>query len=83
MTDSVMNDIYRHTLNNRMEIAKSSMCGCISCKTVFAAAEVVDYIDAGLTALCPRCGIDAVIGDAAGAELTAELLAAMNKKYFE
>lgn len=34
MTDSVMGEIYRHTLGNRKEIAKSSMCGCISCKTV-------------------------------------------------
>ena len=83
MTDSLMNDIYRHTLNNRMEISKSSRCGCISCRTIFAATEVVDYIDAGQTALCPECGIDAVIGDATGVELTAELLATMNKKYFE
>ena len=83
MTDSVLNNIYRHTLHNRMEIAKSSMCGCISCRSVFAATEVVDYIDAGQTALCPECGIDAVIGDAAGVELAAEQLATMNKKYFE
>ena len=82
MRDRLLNNIYRRTLGNRKEIAKSSMCGCISCRTIFAATEVVDYIDAGLTALCPRCGIDAVIGDAAGVELTAELLAAMNKKYF-
>ena len=83
MTELEMDNAYRRTLGNRKEIAKSSMCGCISCRTIFAAAEVVDFIDAGQTALCPCCGVDAVIGDAAGVKLTAELLAAMNKKYFE
>ena len=34
------------------------------------------------TAWCPFCGIDAVIGDASGYEITEELLKEMNEVFF-
>ena len=37
--------------------------------------------DFARTAICPICGIDAVLGDAS-VEITAELLEAMNEYYF-
>ena len=36
----------------------------------------------GLTALCPRCGIDAVLPDAAPIKLTNDLLAEMHARFF-
>jgi hypothetical protein len=36
----------------------------------------------GVTALCPRCGIDAVLPSAVPVALTAELLAAMHAHWF-
>jgi hypothetical protein len=34
------------------------------------------------TALCPRCGIDSVIGDKAGFPITPEFLDEMNRTWF-
>ena len=36
-------------------------CSCFHCLTIFAAAEVVDWIDDGNTPLCPYCGSDALV----------------------
>jgi hypothetical protein len=49
---------------------------------VFLPAEITDWIDEGQTALCPRCGIDSVIGDRAGFELSPEFLSEMNRYWF-
>jgi len=35
-----------------------------------------------MTALCPRCGIDSVIGSASGYPITADFLLMMRKYYF-
>ena len=77
-----LKDTHLHTINNRGEIESSNNCGCISCRRIFPASEVEDYIDRGATAMCPYCDIDAVIGDASGIKITNELLAELNKKYF-
>jgi hypothetical protein len=36
-----------------------------------------------LTADCPRCGIDAVIGSASGFPITSEFLSSMNGRWFQ
>ena len=36
-------------------------CGCFYCLHVYAATEVIDWIDDGETPLCPHCGVDAVM----------------------
>ena len=36
----------------------------------------------GETALCPYCGIDAVIGDACGLDISPEVLKALHKIWF-
>lgn len=35
--------------------------GCYSCIRTFDAGEVVERTDDGATALCPHCGIDAIV----------------------
>lgn len=60
---------------------------------MYSPAEIVDWIDPapgmvaelgrrGQTGLCPYCGVDAVIGDAAGYPLTTEFLEAMRAQWF-
>lgn len=34
---------------------------CYYCMRRFKASEIKEWVDQGLTALCPRCGIDAVV----------------------
>jgi hypothetical protein len=73
---------------HRAEITASTHCGCFYCKSTFAPSEIVDWTDTdesgvGQTALCPRCGIDSVIGDNSGFPITADLLATMHQAWFQ
>ncbi len=53
--------------NHRAAVLAAARCGCFHCLAVFAPAEIDDWVDVpvgateGATALCPRCGIDAVL----------------------
>lgn len=61
-------------------------CGCFYCKSIYSASEVKEWCDndgrGDKTALCPKCGIDSVLGDATFVELTPELLELMNILFF-
>ncbi len=82
MISSGLSDIHQHTADHRDEILNSSRCFCIYCMHEFKSDEIDDWIDEGDTALCPHCGIDAVIGDASGFNLTPDLLHRLHKAYF-
>jgi len=48
-------------------------------------SAVIEWIEDsdGRTAICPRCGIDSVLGDASGFPVTdAAFLSAMNERWF-
>lgn len=86
---------HRHTTNNRAEIESSSLCGRRSCLEVFAPRGIVAWTGldissfddpapaSGETAVCPRCGNEALIGDRSGYPITAEFLNRMNQPWFE
>src|SRR5688572_5370679 len=62
---------HAHSSNHRAEILDSSVCGCFYCLATFPPVEIQDWVDEdsggqGQTALCPRCGIDSVIGGRSG-----------------
>lgn len=78
----ILEAVHRHTIRNRSEIEHSQNCACACCGRIFPADEVDIYIDNGFTALCPYCDCDAVLADAAGFRLTAELLNQLNEHYF-
>lgn len=86
-----MNDIleaaHKHSSKHREEVLASTTCGCFYCQTTFPPRAIKEWVDlgqnpAGETALCPNCGIDSVIGDAAGFPLTASFLANMHQRWF-
>lgn len=72
------------------KIKSSKRCGCFYCKGKFAPSEITRWQNelptspkgAGKTALCPKCGIDAVLPESADHEITDELLEAMHVKWF-
>ena len=71
-------------MNNEPALHKSEICGCFHCLKIFDPYEIEDWIqDQELTALCPYCGIDAVIADVSGYPITREFLAAMEKYWFD
>lgn len=82
MTTQELHNIHEHTFHNRQEISRSKICGCIACCAIFSAIEVDEYIDDNQTVLCPRCMVDAVIGDAAGYKLSKNFLTELNQTFF-
>ncbi len=86
---------HRHTSNNQAEIEASRLCGCCCCMQIFPPSEIVawggldvsnfdnpDSFSAG-TALCPRCGSEAVIGDRSGYRIQPDFLGRMNEAWFQ
>ena len=86
---------HRHTSNNRAELEASASCGCCSCLEVFPTTEIIAWTGldlsnfndpdaaSGETALCPRCGSEALIGDKAGFQITPDFLNRMNQAWFQ
>ena len=72
---------------HRDELAKSRLAGCFYCCEIYPTTEITEWIDEdmggrGDTAMCPKCGIDSVIGDASGYEITDEFLFQMMRCWF-
>ena len=83
---------HKHCANHREEILGSKLCGCFYCIKLFCPDEILDWIDTsteetdinekGQTALCPKCGIDSVIGDASGFPIDISFLKKMHGYWF-
>ena len=88
-TEADLLDAHRHCSVHGDEIDASSVCGCFYCLAIYPPVEITDWLDdrihgvQGRTALCPKCGIDAVIGAAAGHPITEAFLRAMRRRWFE
>lgn len=76
--------LHRHTRTNRIELEESEVCGCIACEQIYSPTEVVSWIEEnnGATALCPHCGIDAVVGSASGIPITPAVLRRAHARWF-
>jgi len=74
--------------NHKNELETKQKCGCFYCLAIFDSSEIIEWIehpnpcDYKGTALCPKCGIDSVIGESSGYPITPEFLKAMNDKWF-
>ena len=68
--------------NHRADIERSQRCGCFYCKEMFSPDQIVEWVDRHSTALCPAGGIDSVIGDASGLQITEDFLEAMRIAWF-
>ena len=82
-----MRQAHGHAANHRAEVLSSSLCGCFYCSSTYAPSAIEEWTDeddhgVGTTALCPRCGIDSVIGDRAGFPLSSEFLEKMRAYWF-
>lgn len=86
---------HRHTVNNWRQVHASRMCGCCNCLHLFTPDEIVAWTGLDVndldnpqavdrqTAMCPRCGSEAVLGDASGHPVDPEFLQRMNVAWFE
>lgn len=77
---------HRQSSGHRAEIAASTTCGCFYCCSIFPSKGIEEWVDevdgVGQTALCPRCGVDSVIGDRSGFPIAAEFLGRMKARWF-
>ena len=69
------------------ELRSSRVCGCFHCLRSFAPSAITEWIEEApadeRTALCPFCGIDAVIGSQSGFPITTEFLKQMEAHWFD
>lgn len=64
------------THRNRAVVEASTLCGCITCGNTIEPVAITRWNGGDDTnAVCPFCGVEAVIGDASGLPLTKEFLA--------
>jgi hypothetical protein len=71
-----------HSSAHRREEA-SDRCGCFYCLAIFPPSRIDEWVDdEDGTAPCPECGIDSVIGSAAGFPITNEFLDRMRRHWF-
>jgi hypothetical protein len=61
---------HRHGARHRAEVLASDRCGCFYCSAVFSPTAITRWTDGGETAICPFCGVDAIIGDQSGYPVT-------------
>jgi len=74
--------------HNKFQIEESALCGRFYCFSIFIPDEIFEWADGessdGPTALCPRCGIDSVIGTSAGFPVAdTNFLKQMNTYWFK
>jgi hypothetical protein len=75
-------DAHTHASKHRLELTNSALCGCFFCFRTFATTEIKSWIDGAQTALCPKCGVDAVIGSASGHLIESRFLRQLHTHYF-
>lgn len=81
---AVLTSAHDHSTAHRAELELSDVCRCFYCLATFAPTEVEEWIQDqdGETAICPRCGIDAVIGSASGVDMSDAFFRAMCSYWF-
>ena len=76
-------EAHRFSSDHRERLLKDEKCGCFHCLEIFDPKEITDWIeDPAGTAVCPYCGVDAVIGQHSGDPITQEFLEKMKRYWF-
>lgn len=73
------------SMANQATLMRASRCGCYSCGLLFEPAAILEWLadKEGRTAMCPRCGFDAVIAETAETgELTEAVLSEAHSAWF-
>ena len=77
-----------YSANHKPELEQEQICGCFYCRKIFSSSEITEWViadnplDRRGTAICPYCGVDAVLGESSGFPITREFLSAMREKWF-
>ncbi len=78
--------LHRSAFRNEKQIMNSRICGCFYCGSILKHEDIVEWLDddgrGDHTAVCPKCGVDSVIGDDCGVRITPPFLDLMYLEYF-
>jgi hypothetical protein len=74
---------YAAASHHRAQVLRSSTCGCFHCLSTFSPMSITHWVDDGTTALCPVCGVNAVIGSDSGSLITRELLEELQHQWLD
>lgn len=79
-----LDDILEHTKGNENDILHSKKCSCLFCRQTYGARMVSDWSNEGnkISAVCPECGMTAVVGDASGYSFNHDELKKLNETFF-
>jgi hypothetical protein len=84
--DTDLEGHHRRSIRHRQEVLASAICGCFYCRKTFEPSAIQDWVDevdgVGQTALCPSCGIDAVLPLEHAGPASEELLRTMHEYWF-
>jgi hypothetical protein len=72
----------KYSIRNREQLEASKIAGCYYCCNLFLPIVIDYWVDNQKTAICPLCGIDAVIGDASPYEINSDTLKMLNSYWF-
>lgn len=80
-------EAHTHSSNHRQEVENSELCGCFYCCATFRPDEITEWVDEneegiGQCAICPKCGIDSVIGSQSGFKIDEAFLREMKNHWF-
>ena len=83
-SDAFLTDAHKHSIAHREAVLASAICGCFHCRGTFAPEEIAEWTDGTATALCPKCGIDSVIGDSSALPVADfDFRNAMRRRWFK
>ncbi|HAX75894.1 MAG TPA: cytoplasmic protein [Cyanobacteria bacterium UBA11372] len=72
----------QYSIYNRKQVEASEKAGCYYCLSIFSPEEISDYCDDGTTVLCPKCGIDSVLGSQSGYTIDLATLKKLKQYWF-
>lgn len=75
-----LEELHKLSVNHKEALNEAGEIGCYYCCNFFKADAVTEWCDDGETALCPNCGIDAVLPKKS--DLTLDILKAMYVYWF-
>ena len=88
MIQSKLETLHNLSFKNKEACEASKTCACFHCLAFFSPQEISEWVEekrsgGGLTAICPKCGIDAVLPESEETKITPDLLKEMQDEFFE
>lgn len=72
----------KFSIRNKEQLLKSKIAGCYCCCEIYDVSEIKEWTDVGVTALCPKCSVDSVLGDGSPYKIEKETLQELKKYWF-